>query len=202
VATILLSLSRLGSSRRETLMLVFSAMIAAVFFVIVLIIALLVTGANLGESLGMAGFVATIALVASMILCGVDRWRWIAKRFAVRRQLASRLDTTADKFAASFPPSDRELAIHLRDRLSAFFDAPPAKIGAHDRLEQFQFARFMPGIYLFLMAEVCEKHGIEDMGAIPKSQLSTVGDLVVEAKALLREGAVKPIATADDCNPR
>jgi hypothetical protein len=90
----------------------------------------------------------------------------------------------------------------LRDRLSAFFDAPPAKIEANDRLEQFQFARFMPGIYLFLMAEVCEKHGIEDMGAIPKSQLSTVGDLVVEAKALLREGAVKPIATADDCNPR
>lgn len=175
-----------------------SAWIAAVSFALALFVALWVTGANPGVSLGIAGMVAAITFPASLILLGRDRWRSLASRNGVRRRLASRVDTSEDEYTASFPPSDRELALHLRDRLAAFFDVPAAKIGAHERLEELGFEGFMPVIYLFLMAELCEQHRIETLGAFPKSQLSTVGELVVEAKALLTEKSVTCIAKAED----
>jgi hypothetical protein len=173
-------------------------MVAAVSFTLGLFVALLVTGAKLRISLGIAGMVAAITFLASLFLIGRDRSRWLAKRVAVRRRLAFRVATTEDEYTDSFATSDRELALHLRRRLAAFLDVPEAKIGAHDRLEEFGFEGFMPQIYFFLMAELCENHGIETLGALPKSQLCTVGDLVVEAKALMREKPDKFIERTDE----
>jgi hypothetical protein len=180
------------------MMLGCATMIAAVPFTLALIVAMFATGGNLGLSLGIAAEVAAMTLLASTILFGLDRWRQKAKWGRVRRRLASRPDTSADQFAASFPPMDRELALHLRDRLAEFFDEPGARIGANDRLDEFGFEKSMPQIYIFLMAALCDRSGIESLGSFPKGKLTTVVDLVVEARALLKEKPAKFAASADD----
>jgi hypothetical protein len=47
--------------------------------------------------------------------------------------------------------------------------------------------RFMPEIYVSLMAGLCEEYGIESFGTFPITPFETVGDLVLEARALLEE---------------
>jgi hypothetical protein len=170
-------------------------MIAVVPFTLVFLVALVATRANLILSLGLAGEVAFIIFLAAAVLFACDRWKWKARRGRVRRRLAARTDMSDVEFADFFPPIDRELALHLRERLAAYYGGPRSKIRAHDHLDEFEFQRFMPEIYVFLMWPVCQQYGISSLERFPKCQLSTVADLVVEARALLHN---KPRLTASD----
>lgn len=166
-----------------------SLMVAIAFFAVAMLVTLFIPGGSFLERLGLAGGLATIAFVASLVLCARDQSRQIADFKSVRKWLESHEDRDEIQFLAEIEPGDHELAVHLRRRLSEFFEVPVTKIHAADDLSKMKFDAFMPPIYLFLMAQLCQRHGIEQLQAFPQGKLDTVRDLVQEAKAQLRKPA-------------
>lgn len=166
-----------------------SIMVAVAFFAVVMLVTLFIPGGSFLERIGLAGGLSIIAFVASMALCARDLSRQVGDAKSVREWLESREDQDEAQFVAAIEPGDQELAVHLRRRLSQFFEVSESKIHAADELSKMKFDAFMPPIYLYLLAELCQRHGIERLQPFPRSRLETLPDLVQEAKSQLRKPA-------------
>lgn len=172
-------------------------MVGTVFFAFGFTISLLTAKAEFWTHVGAGAMTAGIAFLAAIALWMRDDSKQRSLRDNARRRLTARDDVQQDLFAMSFEPADRELAIHLRHRVAEFFSVPDAKVRSDDALECFAFEERMPVFYLFVMAELCEKHQIPSLGSFPKTTLKSFASLVEEAKLILRERSSDGIGRDD-----
>lgn len=166
------------------------AIVLAIPTFLLCLVAVLISSRDVGTSFLVGAMASGIVFVAVLIMFAVDSERWTSNRNGVRSYLLLGGDVSDDEFLLSFDQADRDLALHLRQRLAKFFDVPASKVSSSHDLANYSFERFMPGIYVFVMAGLDERQLPKGkIDAFPKTRLKTVADLVTEAKQLKKKAA-------------
>lgn len=166
-----------------------AGMIAAVAFVFGLIGSLLATQANLGQRLMIALMPAVSTFVATLMLLFRDNARHASAMRGVRKVLLARTDVDDHVFLAHFPDADAKLITQTRLAIARFFDVPPQKLHANDRLRNdLQFGTLQIALVSFVVDHVQIARNVKPQAfTFNTAGLADIGDLVKETQRVIRE---------------
>jgi hypothetical protein len=157
-------------------------MIAAVAFVIGMIVSFFATDVTVGEKLALAVMTAAMAFVAAVLLMYRDHFRHTVARRAVRRMLLARQDMVDRDYSVNSPDSDPTLIAQTRQAVAAFFDVPIEKVSIDDNLrEDLNFEALEFGFHTCVVYHVLEvRNSVPRFFTFNADKLVNVRDMASE----------------------
>ncbi len=170
------------------LMIGCAGIIAAVPFVIGVVVALIVTESPYHDRLTIAFAPGMLAFIAALILFTRDRARQISQLQKIHNRLLARPDVTDDEFAAFFPAIDAKLLAQTRIGVSKFFNVPAEKVHPTDDLRgDLEFEAVEPAFHTSVVYHVFNARSVEPQ--LPfrfnTNTLTNIGDLAAEIERVI-----------------
>ncbi len=131
------------------------AIVGGVSFVIVFIVASLTMDAPLSERLSSSLLIAGGFTLALLICALSDGRKRSAATRKVRQALLAREDQSDADFLQELNRDEEPVRLEIRRAIAAFFDVPPEKIHARDKLEaDYQFQEFEPALHDAIIVQI------------------------------------------------
>lgn len=169
-------------------LLIFAALIALVFAVIVAV-GTLVTTWDLGATVASTTMIFGITFVAVLLLAAGDLFKQWRLRRSVRNRLLAREDLAEEEFFAPFTKFELDVARHCRTYIAALFRVPDGKLRPTDQLNrdyEFDVLGGVPSTSLFVLQRLGFTLRPNTPLAENVEELKDFRDLVIEIRRIAR----------------